>query len=62
MRQLLLEQGLHWHDYGKNPRQGRKLGHATLIARNESDLMRGASRIAQGLGGRWPELLARVAG
>ena len=62
MRQLLLEQGLHWHDYGKSPRQGRKLGHATLVARDESDLIRSASRIAQGLGGRWPELLAGVAG
>jgi len=62
MRQLLLEQGLHWHDYGKGPRQGRKLGHATLVARTESDLMCGASRIAQGLGGHWPKLLTGVAG
>ena len=23
--------GLHWHDYGKSPRPGRKLGHCTLI-------------------------------
>jgi len=22
--------GLHWHDYGKQPRAGRKVGHATL--------------------------------
>ncbi len=24
--------GLHWHDYGKSPRPGRKVGHATLCA------------------------------
>lgn len=29
---LLAEAGLHWHDYGKNPRPGRKLGHLTLCA------------------------------
>lgn len=24
--------GLHWHDYGKSPREGRKVGHATCVA------------------------------
>jgi 5-(carboxyamino)imidazole ribonucleotide synthase len=28
---LLREPGLHWHDYGKAARPGRKLGHITLI-------------------------------
>jgi 5-(carboxyamino)imidazole ribonucleotide synthase len=27
---LLADGGLHWHDYGKSPRPGRKLGHLTL--------------------------------
>ena len=27
---LLREPGLHWHDYGKTPRPGRKLGHVTV--------------------------------
>jgi 5-(carboxyamino)imidazole ribonucleotide synthase len=27
---LLAEAGMHWHDYGKGPRPGRKLGHLTL--------------------------------
>ena len=27
---LLREAGLHWHDYGKSARPGRKLGHLTL--------------------------------
>jgi 5-(carboxyamino)imidazole ribonucleotide synthase len=30
-RQLLSESGLHWHDYGKDARHGRKLGHCTLV-------------------------------
>ena len=29
--ELLAEPGLHWHDYGKQPRPGRKLGHCTII-------------------------------
>jgi len=29
--ELLTEAGLHWHDYGKDPRPGRKLGHITLV-------------------------------
>ncbi|MGK3859526.1 5-(carboxyamino)imidazole ribonucleotide synthase, partial [Enterococcus faecium] len=28
---LLGEPGLHLHDYGKQPRPGRKLGHCTLV-------------------------------
>jgi 5-(carboxyamino)imidazole ribonucleotide synthase len=27
---LLREPALHWHDYGKTPRPGRKLGHITI--------------------------------
>jgi 5-(carboxyamino)imidazole ribonucleotide synthase len=27
---VLDEIGGHWHDYGKSPRAGRKVGHATL--------------------------------
>lgn len=26
--------GVHWHDYGKSPRAGRKVGHATICAAN----------------------------
>lgn len=32
VEQLLTVPGLHWHDYGKKPRPGRKVGHATLTA------------------------------
>lgn len=24
--------GVHWHDYGKSPRPGRKVGHCTIVA------------------------------
>ena len=24
----------HWHDYGKTPRPGRKVGHVTVLAAN----------------------------
>ena len=30
--------GLHWHDYGKSPREGRKVGHATAVAENARGL------------------------
>ena len=29
---LLGVPGLHWHDYGKEPRAGRKIGHCTVVA------------------------------
>lgn len=32
--------GLNWHDYGKTPKPGRKLGHATLIADDAAELHR----------------------
>jgi len=30
-RKILGLTGLHWHDYGKSPRPGRKLGHVTFV-------------------------------
>jgi 5-(carboxyamino)imidazole ribonucleotide synthase len=44
-RALLAEPGLHLHDYGKEPRHGRKLGHCTIL---ESSAVRCNSR-ARGL-------------
>jgi 5-(carboxyamino)imidazole ribonucleotide synthase len=29
---LLALPGVHYHDYGKSPRPGRKLGHCTVVA------------------------------
>ena len=35
---VLDEAGGHWHDYGKQPRRGRKVGHATLRAESPAEL------------------------
>jgi 5-(carboxyamino)imidazole ribonucleotide synthase len=29
---ILALPGVHWHDYGKEPRAGRKIGHCTVVA------------------------------
>ena len=39
--------GVHWHDYGKAPRPGRKIGHATLVATTLEQLMARAKEIAK---------------
>jgi 5-(carboxyamino)imidazole ribonucleotide synthase len=33
---LLARPGVHWHDYGKSPRPGRKLGHVTVVTGSRS--------------------------
>lgn len=33
---VLSVEGAHWHDYGKQPRKGRKLGHITLRANEQA--------------------------
>lgn len=40
----------HWHDYGKQPRPGRKVGHATVCAPDAPRMVERLSAIAQGLG------------
>ncbi len=37
--------GVHWHDYGKAPRPGRKVGHLTLTAHSSEELLRRAERL-----------------
>ncbi len=49
--------GLHWHDYGKVPRPGRKIGHATLAAGSPDELRRKALQLAKIAGGEFPDLL-----
>jgi 5-(carboxyamino)imidazole ribonucleotide synthase len=36
-RKLLGLPGVHWHDYGKSPRPGRKLGHLTKVCATRRD-------------------------
>ena len=44
---MLREAGLHWHDYGKTPRPGRKVGHITIT---ESSAQKRDSRAMKVLG------------
>ena len=46
---VLGEAGGHWHDYGKSPRDGRKVGHATLRADSASDLAATLERVGAAL-------------
>jgi 5-(carboxyamino)imidazole ribonucleotide synthase len=47
---VLGEPGGHWHDYGKEPRAGRKVGHATLRADSAADLADAVQRVGALLG------------
>ena len=47
---VLREPGGHWHDYGKEPRAGRKVGHATLRADSTAELAAALARIGAILG------------
>jgi 5-(carboxyamino)imidazole ribonucleotide synthase len=40
----------HWHDYGKQPRDGRKVGHATVCAPDAAQLIERLAGIAHTLG------------
>jgi 5-(carboxyamino)imidazole ribonucleotide synthase len=42
---LLAEPGLHWHDYGKSARPGRKLGHLTICENSAKSRDRRAFRL-----------------
>lgn len=46
---VLQECGGHWHDYGKAPRAGRKVGHATLREENAATLAATLSRVGESL-------------
>lgn len=47
---VLAEPGGHWHDYGKSPREGRKVGHATLRAGTPAELAAALERVGKALG------------
>ena len=47
---VLPEAGGHWHDYGKEPRAGRKVGHATLRADDAVALAHALARVGVALG------------
>lgn len=45
-----LSQGVHWHDYHKTPREGRKIGHVTVTAESDTGLKARAAQLASELG------------
>jgi 5-(carboxyamino)imidazole ribonucleotide synthase len=47
---VLAEPRAHWHDYGKSPRAGRKVGHATLCADDAAGMIERLQRIGAALG------------
>lgn len=57
---LLAIPGVHWHDYGKAARPGRKLGHATLTAGTATELAANARLVAAAAGGKFPDLLNSI--
>ncbi|MEQ1513979.1 MAG: 5-(carboxyamino)imidazole ribonucleotide synthase [Lysobacteraceae bacterium] len=57
---VLREAGGHWHDYGKEPRVGRKVGHATLRADTAHELAAALTRVGEALGRT--DIIAHAAG
>ncbi len=47
---VLNSAGGHWHDYGKQAREGRKVGHATMRADATDELADTLTRIGESLG------------
>jgi 5-(carboxyamino)imidazole ribonucleotide synthase len=47
---VLADPNGHWHDYGKAPREGRKVGHATLRADSRDELAASLERVGKALG------------
>jgi 5-(carboxyamino)imidazole ribonucleotide synthase len=52
-RPVLGRVGCHWHDYGKQPRPGRKLGHVTVVAATVAERNRQIRAIYRQI---WPGL------
>jgi 5-(carboxyamino)imidazole ribonucleotide synthase len=48
-RVFLAMPGLHWHDYGKSERPGRKLGHLTYVGAGRAARDRVARRLRRRL-------------
>ncbi len=47
---VLSESDAHWHDYGKSPRAGRKVGHATVVAPDARRVAVTLERLGRALG------------
>jgi 5-(carboxyamino)imidazole ribonucleotide synthase len=47
---LIAIPGVHWHDYGKAPRPGRKVGHATVCAPDAATLAERLQQVGRAAG------------
>lgn len=61
---ILSEACGHWHDYGKSPREGRKVGHATFRADTKEELVAALERTGRALGreAQVAPVIARLSG
>jgi len=57
---LLAIPGVHWHEYGKTARPGRKIGHASVTAGTSAGLAENARLAADVAGGKFPLLLDSI--
>ena len=48
-RDFMAMPGVHWHDYGKSERPGRKLGHVTVVTRSRAARDRAAMQLRRRL-------------
>jgi 5-(carboxyamino)imidazole ribonucleotide synthase len=46
---LIAIPGAHWHDYGKSPRPGRKVGHATICGDDAATLVHRLQQVGEAL-------------
>ncbi len=58
-RDVLAVPGAHWHDYGKSPAPGRKLGHVTLRADDDAELGRRLQELCARIGLDLPQAATR---
>jgi len=56
---LLALRGVHLHRYGKSPRAGRKLGHATIVAAHDAELDLRLAELRRLVEAARPEAMAR---
>ena len=53
---VMAVEGAHWHDYGKEPRAGRKLGHITLRANDQQQFDQRLEKLQKLLGEASPSV------
>ncbi|AKS41654.1 5-(carboxyamino)imidazole ribonucleotide synthase [Wenzhouxiangella marina] len=62
IERLLEVPGLSWHDYRKQARPGRKVGHATIVAADRDQLIERVETVKSRLDRQWAPWLDRALG